>query len=117
MYDLTPSHHVQAISRLRLWLFERQALKSGHTVEYRRTGWRERRLRDHDARIVRCLDFEKALSRLTHEEQAALLARYRDGLQYNEAAAVVGCSVRKLAYLLPIALGHLADVLDRLNLL
>ncbi len=96
---------------------ERRQLRSGNTTDYRRSGWRERRQRDADARIVRCLDFERALSTLPMVEQAALIATYRDGLRHHATACAIGCSERKLAYVLPLARLHLAETLDRLDLL
>ena len=110
-----PSYQVLAVLALRRWATERRHIRSGNTTNYRRTGWRERRQRDADAALVRCLDFERALSRLPMVEQAALIATYRDGLRHH--ATAIGCSDRKLAYLLPLARLHLAETLDRLDLL
>ena len=42
---------------------------------------------------------------------------YRDGLRHADAAALLGCSVRTIYYLLPAARRRLADTLDRLDLL
>jgi DNA-directed RNA polymerase specialized sigma24 family protein len=103
--------------RLRQWATERQLLRNGRTTAYRNRGWRERRLQEQDARITRCIDFERALSRLPITEQALLVAVYRDKLEQRDTAAILGCSVRKVSYLLPIARQHLADTLERLDLL
>jgi len=62
-------------------------------------------------------DFERAFARLSQEEQTALASTYRDKLDQQATAFAVGCSVRKLFYLIPAARQHLADVLDRLDLL
>jgi DNA-directed RNA polymerase specialized sigma24 family protein len=80
-------------------------------------GWRERRASEADARLVRCMDFERAHERLPPDQQLALVAIYRDKLPQDLAASIAGCSVRKFAYLLPAARANLADILDRLNLL
>jgi len=42
---------------------------------------------------------------------------YRDKDRYADIAAVLGCSVRKINYLLPTARRKLTDILDRLDLL
>jgi hypothetical protein len=56
--------------RLRQWAFDRQALKTAKTADYRRTGWTQRNHRAADARIVRVLSFEDAFSRLSQDEHA-----------------------------------------------
>lgn len=78
---------------------------------------RERYTGETDARLVRVIDFEKAFARLSQEEQTPLAATYRDRAGQSATAFAVGCSLRKLAYLLPTARQHLADILDRLDLL
>ncbi len=55
-----PCDQVLAIVRLRQWAFDRQALKTAKTTDYRRTGWKHRNSRTADARIVRVLTFERA---------------------------------------------------------
>ena len=67
--------------------------------------------------MVRVLDFERAFAHLAHEEQLALAAIYRDGQDHEVASKTIGCSQRKLCYLMPAARQHLADVLNRLDLL
>lgn len=111
------SDEVLAILRLRQWAVERLALRSGRTTRLKQTGWRERRETDADARNVRVLDFERALGKLTTEHQHALILTYRDRVGHAATAAALGCSIRKLSYLLPAARRRLADVLDRLDLL
>jgi DNA-directed RNA polymerase specialized sigma24 family protein len=108
---------VLAVIRLRQWGADKTALSCAHTTDYQRTGWKERRLRDADARIVRVLDFERALSQLSEEEQGALMLRYRERQHDSETAKLIHCSVRKLAYLIPQARRHLVEVLSRLDLL
>lgn len=103
--------------RLRQWAFERAKLRNGDTTHLTRSGWRERRQRQCDARNVRVIDFERALSRLTHEDQQALVLAYSDKARNEDIAAVLGCSPRKVTYLLPEARRRLTDILDRLDLL
>jgi DNA-directed RNA polymerase specialized sigma24 family protein len=84
---------------------------------YARQGWRERRARDIDARIVRIVDFERALSRLDPEHQCILLLTYKDHLDQRAVSEAAGISVRALAYKLPAARRALVSILDRLDLL
>ena len=73
--------------------------------------------RDADARNVRVADFELAFARLSQDEQTMLAALYRDRLDYSTAASLLQLSTRTLAYKLPAARQHLAQILDRLDLL
>ena len=98
-----PSDQVLAIMRLRQWAFERAKLRNGDTTRFARNGWRERRQRQCDARNVRVLDFERALSHLNPEQQQVLVLAYNDKARHQDIAAVLGCSPRKVTYLLPIA--------------
>jgi hypothetical protein len=66
---------------------------------------------------VRVLSFEQAFARLTQDEQLVLIALCRERQRHDRAAAVIGGSVRNLAYLVPAARQHFADVLDRYDLL
>ena len=50
----------------------RHAQRTGHATSYRVVGWRERRIRDADAIIVRVLDF-RISPRAAHPEQQELL--------------------------------------------
>ena len=112
-----PSNHVLAILRLKQWTNDRTLLNRGHSTNLRRVGWVERRQSQQDARIVRVLAFEKAFAKLPLMEQLALAALYRDGQSHATVAATIGCSPRKVEYLLPIAREHLAEILDRHDLL
>lgn len=58
------SNQVMAILRLRRWAVESKALKCGRTSRLTHAGWRERREIDADARNVREIDFDLALSTL-----------------------------------------------------
>jgi hypothetical protein len=52
---------------------DRAAICGGHTTDYRRQGWKERRARETDARIVRVIDLERALSHLSEEHQSIVV--------------------------------------------
>lgn len=112
-----PSDQVLAILRIKQWAVDRVALKTARTTHYTNRGWQQRTNRNADARIVRVLSFEQAFSRLSQDEQLVLIALYREGQGHELAAAALGCSKRKLAYFIPAARQHLADVLDRFALL
>jgi DNA-directed RNA polymerase specialized sigma24 family protein len=92
-------------------------MRSGQVTNYQREGWRERRARDSNARLVRVIDFERALSRLTEEHQAILLLTYREHQPQDRVSTLTGVSVRALSYKLPAARQALARTLDRLDLL
>jgi DNA-directed RNA polymerase specialized sigma24 family protein len=102
---------------MRQWAADRTALKSSRTTDYRRAGWKERRTRDTHARLVRVIDFERALSRLTQEHKSILLLTYREHQPYERVSNLTGVSVRALSYKLPAARQAVASVLDRLDLL
>jgi DNA-directed RNA polymerase specialized sigma24 family protein len=112
-----PSDQVLAILRIKQWGVDRAALKTARTMEISRRGWRERRAREADSRIVRVLSFEQALQHLDPAHQMALILTYRDRQGHAATAAALGCSVRTPAYMLPAARRRLADTLDRLDLL
>ncbi len=103
--------------RLRQWTFERAKLRHGASTQLTRSGWIERRQRQVDALNVRVLDFERALSHLSHQEQQVLVLAYADSARTEDIAAVLCCSTRKAYYLIPEARRRLTDVLDRLDLL
>jgi DNA-directed RNA polymerase specialized sigma24 family protein len=117
MIDHMPTKEVLAVVRLNQWSYDRSRLKAGVVTDYQRHGWRERRSTEADSRIVRVIDFERALSMLPPIEQAILLLVYRDRSTYHDTARALRCCERKTAYLLPTARKHLADTLDRLDLL
>jgi DNA-directed RNA polymerase specialized sigma24 family protein len=66
---------------------------------------------------VRVLDFERALERLPEEEQMLLLLAYRERQRHEEISKILNCSTRKIVYALPAARKHLAEVLDKLDIL
>jgi DNA-directed RNA polymerase specialized sigma24 family protein len=108
---------VLAVCRLRQWAADRAAMRAGQVTNYQRQGWRERRARDSNARLVRVIDFERALSRLSQEHQAILLLTYREHQPQDRVSTLTGVSVRALSYKLPAARQALARTLDRLDLL
>ena len=108
---------VLAITRLRQWATMRTANQNGKATSYRRDGWRERRASEADARLVAVIDFERVLAKLTVEEQMILVQRYRDRYSDEQIARTVGCSVRKVGYVLVSARRALTSLLDRANML
>ena len=108
---------VLAVCRLRQWTRDRAALRHGAVSQAKTHGWTDRRTRAHDARLVRVLDFERALARLTPQAQALLLLMYRDGFGQRRTADTTGVSLRALAYKLPLARQALVAALDSLDLL
>lgn len=116
MPGMTPDE-VLAVCRLRQWAADRTALRDAKTTDYQRTGWRERRTRQVDARLVRVIDFERALTRLTQEQQTILLLTYREHRDRAEVSTLAGISPRSLTDKLPAARQALARTLDLLNLL
>ena len=113
---LTPDENL-AILRIHQWAVDRAALHTAKATQYSREGWRERRARDADARLVRVIDFERALAALSNEHQSLLMLTYRERQPQDTIAKLTGISVRAIAYKLPLARKALADVLDRLDLL
>ena len=113
---LTPDENL-AILRIRQWSTDRAALHSAKSTDYQRQGWRERRARDADARLVRVIDFERALGQLSDEHQCLLMLQYRERHTFETISRLTGCSIRAIAYKLPAARKALAATLDRLDLL
>jgi DNA-directed RNA polymerase specialized sigma24 family protein len=112
-----PPDQALAVARLKQWATLRMATRHGKTTNYARSGWAQRNAASFDARQVKVIDFERALSQLSNEEQIALVHCYRDHEGYPEIAAAANCSVRKLSYLIPSARVKLTAILDRLDLL
>ena len=106
-----------AVARLRQWCHDRLQLTSARTVDYQRTGWRQRKDTEFDSRLVRVIDFGRALGNLDADEQTALILAYRDREGLPRIAMTLQCSTRKVSYLIPAARKKLAAHLDRLNLL
>lgn len=113
---LTPPE-VLTILRLRQWAYDRQALKSGAITSYKRQGWQQRQAQAHDARIIRVIDFERALAKLSEQEQALLITAYAHHEARGRIARLTACSERAVAYKLPTARRRLTAILDRLDLL
>ena len=106
-----------AVARLRQWARDRQASKAGRVRVYRNQGWAERRSSQFDAALTRIIDFERTMNSLTDEQKLSLILTYRDGHTESEVALLLGCSVRKIGYLLPAARTALAAALDKKDLL
>jgi DNA-directed RNA polymerase specialized sigma24 family protein len=113
---LTPDENL-AILRIRQWTADRAALHTAKVTQYERHGWRERRARDADARLVRVIDFERALGQLSDEHQCLLMLQYRERHSFETIARLTSMSVRAVCYKLPAARKALASTLDRLDLL
>ena len=115
---MTPTE-VLAVVALRQWLRDRSSIRNGTVTNYKREGYRQRRLRDADAVIVRAIDFERALSTLPAPQQAALLITYRDRSLYviMPRARALACSNRTAHSLLVVARARLARTLERLDLI
>jgi DNA-directed RNA polymerase specialized sigma24 family protein len=93
------------------------ALRASRTTDYKRIGWQARDTRTFDARLVRVLDFERAFERLPEDEQMLPMLTYRERQHQEEISKILRCPVRKAAYTLPAARKHLADILDKLDIL
>ena len=106
-----------ALARLRQWCSDRQQLSAAHTVDYMRRGWQERNDRHFDARLVRVIDFSRAMQALDPREQAALILTHRDREPASAVARALGCCERTVCNILPEARRKLAAQLDRMNLL
>ena len=108
---------ILALVRLRQWQQDRAALGKANTTRLQARGWTQRTNRMADARIVRVLDFEKALGTLPETHQALLLVYYRDRRTLPEAAFTIGVSTRTASTMLKAARLNLAVALDRRDLL
>jgi DNA-directed RNA polymerase specialized sigma24 family protein len=106
-----------AVARLRQWANDKDAQKGKRAAEYKRCGWAERRASQFDAREVRVIDFDRILNMLSNDYRLSLIFHYRDGHTFAEVATLLGCSERKISYVLPLARKELATLLDRYNLL
>lgn len=106
-----------ALARLRQWSYDRIQLASARTVDHNRRGWTQRNSRTFDARLVRVIDFSRALADLQPLEQAALILIHRDRETVSRAAIALGCSERTVHTLVRTARRKLAENLDKLNLL
>ena len=107
------------LARLRQWICERTAMRNGKTAHYRDTGRPGKRASTNrwDAAYVRVIDFEKALSELSFQDQIMLIMCCAEGYKQHDAAAALKVSLRTIGYQLPIARRKLTEILDRRNLL
>ena|ERR1022692_3383713 len=69
-----------ALARLRQYFHDRTAMQVGRSIDYEGPGWRDRRSRSYDSKLVRTLDFERTLAQLSGAESVALVLRYREKL-------------------------------------
>ena len=115
-HGLTPPE-ILTICRLRQWSSDRTTLRGGKTTDYRREGYTPRNNRAADAKLVRVIDFGRALANLTEKEQALLLLTYAAKETRYETARAMHCSTRSIDYHLRPALKRLASILERLDLL
>ena len=106
-----------AVARLRQWAHMKISNSQGRSRSWKREGWQKRNDRCFDAAQVQVIDFERAMNALPDEQKVALIWRYRDGVSDELTAQALGCSVRKVSNLVPMARHALASILDRLNLL
>jgi DNA-directed RNA polymerase specialized sigma24 family protein len=106
-----------AIARIRQYKHDRQVLSSPPPRAYRRRGWADRCKSSEEARLIRKVDFERALRLLPDDVVMLLLLYYGDGETTERTSRVLGWSIRKLSYMLPEARRALAGALDHLNLL
>jgi DNA-directed RNA polymerase specialized sigma24 family protein len=110
---------VLAVARLRQWACDRSALANGKALNITSPGrpGRNNNSNRFDAALVRVIDFDRAIGSLDPDEQTALVLRYRDREPSHRIAQALRCSERKVEYLVPLARHHLANELERRNLL
>lgn len=114
--------HIEAlaIAALRRYGYERRALKDAKPTRYDRLPGRptERsRTTLYDARIIRCIDFERVLNAIGPTYSTILQLHYVDGETHQMTALAAGLSTRSAQTLLPQALTALARALDEADLL
>jgi len=112
-----PSTEALAIVRLRQWMRDRTSARYGTTATYRNAGWRERRTGQFDARIVRMIDFQRAIDTLPDAEKLCLILCYGWGETRDETARLIDRSTRGVHDIIPRARHHLAQELERRNLI
>lgn len=108
---------VLAVVRLRQWFVERAELRNGKTTSYKRVGWAQRRSSRFDAKIVRCIDFERAYGHLCPSDQALLELVYAEDWPNDQVAKILCISERSIYNYLPHARALLAHVLDKAGLI
>jgi DNA-directed RNA polymerase specialized sigma24 family protein len=105
--------------RIQHWTQERTAIRCGKVKNYTAPGRppANPNTNRYDAALVRVIDFEREFAKLPGDMQTILLLAYRERQPQTVIAQVARCSVRTLAYRLPVALRALAALLDRANML
>lgn len=106
-----------AIAHLRTWALDRIRLENGHTWTNPGRPSQYSRRRAGDARLVRCIDFERALESIPVVMVAMLVLRYRDGLSAGEIAEALGCSPKTVLTYTAVAKSRLTDALERRRIL
>jgi len=106
-----------AVTAFRRWCADRDAIRRGHTMQFKQRGWTPRTQCQTDARIVRALSFEAAFNTLPEREQSALLLAYRDGLSTPAFSGVLRCPIPHAQAALASGRLRLANALDRRDLL
>jgi DNA-directed RNA polymerase specialized sigma24 family protein len=112
-----PPDEALALAALRRWCQDRRALHAAKTADYVYAGCENRRLSRFDARLVRTIDFARALATLDPREQVALIYRHRDHEDANTTARAIGCSPRTVGNLLLSGRRNLAAILMARDLL
>jgi DNA-directed RNA polymerase specialized sigma24 family protein len=116
---LTNPKQIMAIARLRQWRTDRIALNNPktHKISKQTQARAVRGSAIYDARIVRALDFERALAKLPPREIQAMILHCADRESLDSVAAILACSNRTASYLVADATRRLADELERRDLL
>jgi DNA-directed RNA polymerase specialized sigma24 family protein len=113
-----------AVCRLRQWRADRTILRGGGVAASRNQAAAHRtgptgvnHPSRFDARIVRCVSFEKALATLPVEHQQILMLVYAERQSQTEASNATGRSIRSIQMHLDTARAELTAALDKLDLL
>ncbi len=116
-----PADEALALAHLRRYTCERRQALSGRTttnVDPRnQPGRNSNRANRWDDRLIRCIDFARALSELDPLESVILQLVYCDGETLEAAGRATGRSARHIQDRLPIARRALVVALEERNLL
>ena len=106
---MTPRQAIAMLS-VKQWRDDRTKLSAGISGIYKRNGYRERRQRDADARIVRATRLRESPRATRQPDQSMLISAFYLGHTRKEMADATGISERAANYKLPMALDALATV-------
>ena len=110
------SDEALAIAQLRRYGYDRRAARLGNAATdldpRGRPGSNGGRTNRYDARIVRVVDFDRALSSIGGHNAAMLQMYYCDGEDQALVAEAIGVSIRTLHGMLPKALQLLVSALE-----